>query len=79
MEYLEFAMSWLAANPRLVTAWTVVLMLALAWLWRGHRASRERARFKPLRRPAALHAGHKGAGPAGIAKSKTARRPTLRR
>ncbi len=74
MEYLEFAMSWLATNPRLVTAWAVVLMLALAWLWRGHRASRERARFKPLRRPAAQRAG-----PAGIARSKTARRPSLRR
>lgn len=79
MEYLEFTMSWLAANPRLVTAWTVVLMLALAWLWRGHRASSERARFKPLRRPGAQHTGPKGTGLAGITKRKTTRRPSLRR
>lgn len=68
MEYLEFAVSWLAANPRMVTAWAVVLMLALAWLWRGHRASRERARLKPLRRARTAHAARKGRSPTHAAR-----------
>lgn len=62
MEYVDFVVSWLASNPRMVTAWAVVLMLALAWLWRAHRVSKERARFKPLLRPRAKQPGFKVAG-----------------
>ncbi len=47
MEYFDFAVSWLADHPRMATAWTVVIILVLAWLRRGHMASKARAQFKP--------------------------------
>lgn len=75
MEYVDFVVSWLAGNPRMVTAWTVVLMLALAWLWRGHRASRERARFKPLLHPRAKKPAHKAASTANTPRSVRRDRP----
>lgn len=77
MEYVDFLMSWLAGNPRMVTAWAVVLMLALAWLWRGHRASRERARFKPVLRPRTRQTAHKATGTTST--PKTLRRGPPRR
>jgi hypothetical protein len=47
MEHFEFVVSWLAGNPRIATAWAVVILLALAWLLRAHRVSKARAQFKP--------------------------------
>ena len=51
MEYVDFVVSWLSSHPRMATAWTVVIMLSLAWLWRGHRASKARAQLKPPFKP----------------------------
>lgn len=75
MEYVDFVVSWLAGNPRMVTAWAVVLMLALAWLWRGHRASRERARFKPLLHARAKQPAKKSASTANTPRSVRPGRP----
>lgn len=75
MEYVDFVVSWLGGNPRMVTAWALVLMLALAWLWRGHRANKERARFKPLPRSRAKLAGAKGAGTVVTPKAQRRVRP----
>lgn len=47
MEFVDFLLSWLAGHPRMATAWTVVIILVLAWLRRGHMASKARAQFKP--------------------------------
>ncbi|MES2612023.1 MAG: hypothetical protein V4679_17360 [Pseudomonadota bacterium] len=75
MEYVDFMVSWLAGNPRMVTAWAVALMLALAWLWRGHRANKERARFKPLPRRRAKQAIPKGASTVATPKTYQRARP----
>ncbi|CAN7545720.1 hypothetical protein LJR066_003749 [Acidovorax sp. LjRoot66] len=75
MEYVDFVVSWLGGNPRMVTAWAVVLMLALAWLWRGHRANKERARFKPLPRSRAKQAATKGVSAVVTPKAQRRVRP----
>lgn len=75
MEYFDYALSWLAGNPKMVTAWAVVIMLALAWLWRGHRASKERAVFKSRLRTQAEQARFNVAGTVYTPKAHRRDRP----
>ena len=75
MEYFEFLMGWLAGNPRMVTAWAIVILLVLAWLWRGHRATKARAQFKPRLRSRAEQARFNVVGTVYTPKSYRRRRP----
>lgn len=75
MEYVDFVLSWLAGNPGMVTAWAIVVMLALAWLWRGHRASKERTVFKPLLRSRTEQARFKVVGTVYAPKTHRRGRP----
>ncbi len=75
MEYVDFVVSWLSSHPRMATAWTVVIMLSLAWLWRGYRVSKARAQFKPRLRTRGEQARVKVVDTVYTPKSYRRRRP----